>query len=122
MCCYVRRAGEGETAWAEEEEKGWTNCVVEDRRLFGMAGGRSVTSQTLGLGTVQHSMLKGLLWVCGRMGKGKRRGKRRPKIGKEREADKVNVVWWVTVASLRRFRAALIEPTEELPKRRRLHQ
>ena len=34
------------------------------------------------------------------------------------EADKVEVAPGVTVASLRRFRAALIGPTQGLPKRR----
>ena len=38
----------------------------------------------------------------------------------EEEADKVEVAPGVTVASLRRFRAALIGPTQRLPKRRRL--
>ena len=36
------------------------------------------------------------------------------------EADKVEVAPGVTVASLRHFRAALIGPTQGLPKRRRL--
>ena len=36
------------------------------------------------------------------------------------EADKVEVAPGVTVASLRRFRTALIGPTQRLPKRRRL--
>ena len=36
------------------------------------------------------------------------------------EADKVEGVPGVAVASLRRFRAALIGPTQGLPKRRRL--
>ena len=36
------------------------------------------------------------------------------------EADKVEVAPGVTVASLRRFRIALIGPTQGLPKRRRL--
>ena len=36
------------------------------------------------------------------------------------EADKVEVAPGVTVASLRRFRAALTGPTQGLPKRRRL--
>ena len=37
------------------------------------------------------------------------------------EADKVEVAPGVTVASLRRFRTALIGPTQGLPKRRRLY-
>ena len=36
------------------------------------------------------------------------------------EADKVEVAPGVTVASLRRFRTALIGPTQGLPERRRL--
>ena len=46
---------------------------------------------------------------------------RRRKI-KAEEADKVEVAPGVTVESLRRFRAALIEPAEGLPKRRRLRR
>ena len=50
----------------------------------------------------------------------------RPNTGRERkreeaeEADKFEVAPRVAVASLRRFRAALIGPTQGLPKRRRL--
>ena len=40
--------------------------------------------------------------------------------GEAEEADKVEVAPGGTVASLRRFRAALIGPTQGLPKRRRL--
>ena len=47
-----------------------------------------------------------------------------PNPGREKreaeEADKVEVAPGVTVARLRRFRAALIGPIQELPKRRRL--
>ena len=46
--------------------------------------------------------------------------KRRQRKRKSEEADKVEVAPGVTVPSLRRFRAALIGPTQELPKRRRL--
>ena len=44
-------------------------------------------------------------------------------LQRKREAEKVDkaeVAPGVTVASLRRFRAALIGPTQGLPKRRRL--
>ena len=44
----------------------------------------------------------------------------RQKKREAEEADKVEVAPGVTVASLRRFRTALIGPTEGLPKRRRL--
>ena len=53
----------------------------------------------------------------------KRPPKRRPKTGRGREveeANKVEVAPRLTVASLRRFRAALIEPTLGFPKRRPL--
>ena len=45
---------------------------------------------------------------------------RRQRKRKAKEADKVEVAPGVTVESLRRFRAALIGPTQGLPKRRRL--
>ena len=46
--------------------------------------------------------------------------KQRQKKKEAEEADKVEVATGVTVASLRRFRAALIRPTQGLPNRRRL--
>ena len=45
---------------------------------------------------------------------------RQKKREEAEEADKVEVAPGVTVASLRRFRTALIGPTQGLPKRRRL--
>ena len=45
---------------------------------------------------------------------------RRQRKREAEEADKVEVAPGVTVASLRRFRAALIGQTQGLPKRRRL--
>ena len=46
--------------------------------------------------------------------------KHRQRKREAEDADKVEVEPEVTVASLRRFRAALIEPTQGLPKRRQL--
>ena len=46
--------------------------------------------------------------------------KHRQRKREAEEADKVEVAPGVTVASLRRFRAALIGPIQGLPKRRRL--
>ena len=56
------------------------------------------------------------------MGEGRGKGVPKPAEKKEaEEADKVEVAPGVTVASLmRRFRAALVGPTQGLPKRRRL--
>ena len=55
-------------------------------------------------------------WVKGEENASNQRQKKR----EVEEADKVEVAPGVTVASLRRFRAALIGPTQGLPKRRRL--
>ena len=46
--------------------------------------------------------------------------KHRQRKREAEDADKVEVEPEVTVASLRRFRAALIEPTQGLTKRRQL--
>ena len=46
----------------------------------------------------------------------------RQKKREAEEADKVEVAPGMTVASLRRLRVALIEPTQGLPKRCQLHQ
>ena len=42
--------------------------------------------------------------------------------GEVEEADKIEAAPAVTVGSLRRFRAALIEPSQGLPKRHRLRR
>ena len=55
-------------------------------------------------------------WVKGEEKVSKHRQRKR----KAKEADKVEFAPGVTVASLRRFRAELIGPTQGLPKRRRL--
>ena len=44
----------------------------------------------------------------------------RQRKGEAEEADKIEVAPGATLASLRRFREALIGPTQGLPKRRRL--
>ena len=46
--------------------------------------------------------------------------KHRQRTREAEEADRVEVAPGVTVASLRRFRAALIGPTQGIPKRRQL--
>ena len=55
-------------------------------------------------------------WVKGEEKASKHRQRKR----QEEEANKVEVAPGVTVASLRRFGAALIEPNQRLPKRRLL--
>ena len=59
-----------------------------------------------------------LVWVKGDEKKSKIRQRKR----EAGEADKVEVAPGVTVASLRRFRAALSGPTQGLPKWRRLRR
>ena len=55
------------------------------------------------------------------MGEGRGKGVRAQQREREaEEADKVEVAPGVTVASLRRYRAALVGPTQGIPKRRRL--
>ena len=41
------------------KEEEWTNCVAEDRRLFGITGDWSTAAPDPGSGT-QHSTLRGL--------------------------------------------------------------
>ena len=48
--------------------------------------------------------------------------KNRQRKREEEEVDKVKVAPGVAVDILRRFRAAVIRPTQGLPKRRRLHR
>ena len=74
---------------------------------------------TLGHGTTPYK--KGVVgfmaaWVREEENASNQRQKKRD----AEEADKVEVAPGVTVASLRRFRTALIGPTQGLPKRRRL--
>ena len=65
---------------------------------------------------LQLSLLHMAAWVREEENASNQRQKKRD----AEEADKVEVAPGVTVASLRRFRTALIGPTQGLPKRRRL--
>ena len=100
------------------KEKEWTDCVAEDRRLFGITGNWFTAALDPG---VWHSTVREggcrlmAAWVREKENASERRqGKREAE-----EADKVEVAPGVTVASLRRFRAALIGPTQGLLKRHR---
>ena len=97
------------------KEKEWTVCVAEDLRLFGITGGSS-TAAALDPGVLHSTVREGgcrfmAAWV-----------KEEEKASEhwQRKTDKVETAPGVTVASLRRFRTALIGPTQGLPKRRRL--
>ena len=100
------------------KEKEWTDCVADDR-LFGITGDWSTAALDPGVwystGHERGCRFKAA-WVKEEENASKHRQKKRD----AEEADKVEVAPGVTVASLRRFRAAMIGPTQGLPKRRRL--
>ena len=100
-----------------EKEKERTDCVARDLRLFGITGDWSTAALDPGVwySTVREGDCRFMAaWV-----------KEEEKAFKHRQRkreieNKVEVTPGVTVASLKRFRAALIGPTQEFPKRRRL--
>ena len=101
------------------KEKEWTDCVADDLRLFGVTG--DWRTAALDPGAWYNTVLEGgcrfmAAWVREEENASNQRQKKR----EAEVADKVEVAPGVTVASLRRFRTALIGPTQELPKRRRL--
>ena len=100
------------------KEKEWTDCVADDLRLFGVT--RDWRTAALDPGAWYNTVQEGgcrfmAAWAREEEDASNQRQKREAE-----EADKVEVVPGVTVASLRRFRTALIGPTQGLPKRRRL--
>ena len=93
------------------------------QRIVGYFGSRRTGAPpylTLGSGTAQ--CVKGAvgLWPRGRWMEEEKASERRQKKREAKDADKIEVVPGVTVASLRRFRAVMIGPTQRLHKRRRL--
>ena len=101
------------------KEKEWTECVADDLRLFGVTGDWKTAALDPGAwyNTVQEGGCRFMAaWVREKENASNQRQKKK----EAEEADKVEVAPGVTVASLRRFRAALIGPTQGLPKRRRL--
>ena len=100
--------------------KEWTDCVAEERGLFGITGDRSTAALDPG---VWYSIVRegGCRFMAARVKEEEKASEHRQQRKREaEEADKVEVAPGVTVASLRRFRAALVGPTQGLPKRRRL--
>ena len=93
--------------------------MAEDRRLFGITGDRSTAAFDPGVwfSTVRESGCRfRVAWAKEEEKASKRwQGKREAE-----EVDKAEVAPGVTVAILRPVRAALIGPTQGLPKRRRL--
>ena len=93
--------------------------MAEDRRLFGITGDWSTSALNPGVwyGTVCK---RGCRFMAGWVMEEEKTPESREKRREAEEGDKVEVAPGVTVESLRRFRAALIGPTQGLLKRRRL--
>ena len=102
------------------KEKEGTDCVADDLRLFGVTGDWRTAAHNPGAwyNIVHEGGCRFMTaWVTGEENASDQRQKKR---GAE-EADKVEVAPGVTVASLGRFRTALVGPTQGPPtKRRRL--
>ena len=93
--------------------------MAEDLRLFDITGDWSTAALDPGVwySTVHEGGCRFMVaWVKGEENASKQRQKKR----EAEEADKVEAAPGVTVASLRRFRVALIGPTQGLSKRHRL--
>ena len=93
--------------------------LADDLRLFGVTGDwrTAALDPEAWYNTVQEGGCRFMAaWVREEENASNQRQKKR----EAEEADKVEVAPGVTVASLRRFRTALIGPTQGLPKRRRL--
>ena len=93
--------------------------MADDPRLFGVTG--DWRAAALDPGAWYNKVHKGgcrflAAWVREEANASNQRQKKR----EAEEADKVEAAPGVTVASLRRFRTALVGPTQGLPKRRRL--
>ena len=119
-----KRVMSGELENAEKrgpggKEKEWTDCVADYLRLFGITRDWSAAALDPGVwySTVHKDGCRFMAaWVKGQENASNQRQKKR----EAKEADKVDVAPGMTVASLRRFRSALIGPTQGLSKRRRL--
>ena len=95
------------------------DCVAEDLRLFGITGDWSTAALDPGVwySTVSEG---GCRFMAAWVKEEEKASIHRQRKREAEEADKVEVAPGLTVASLRRFRAALIRPIQGLPKRRRL--
>ena len=100
------------------KEKERTDCVADDFRPFGITGDWSTA--VLDPGQWYSAIHEGGWFITSWAKEEENASNQRQKKREAEEADKVEVIPGVTVASLRRFRAALIGPIQGLPKRRRL--
>ena len=97
------------------KEKEWTDYVAEDLRVFSITGDWSIVAldPRVWYSTVREGGRRFMpAWVKEEEEASKHRQRKREAV----EADKFEVSRGVTVASLGRFRAALIGPTQGLPK------
>ena len=115
---------EGQRGPAGEEKK-WTGCVAEDRRLFGTTGDWSTAALDPGVwyNTVGERDYKFLAAWVRKEEKGlenRQRNRERERQPEGPDKVKVEITSGVTVGSLRRFRIVLLGPIQGIPKRLRL--
>ena len=94
--------------------------MADDLRLFGVTGDWRIAALDPGAWYNKVHEGGGCRLMAAWVREEENASNQRQKNREAEEADKVKVAPGVTVASLRRFRTALIGPTQGLPKRRRL--
>ena len=99
------------------KEKEWTDCVAEYLRLFGITRDWSTAALDPGVwySTVGEG---GCRFMAAWVKEEEKASEHRLRKREAEKADNVEVAPGVTEASLRRFRTALIGPTQGLPNRR----
>ena len=107
------------TQEGEGKEKEWMDCVAEDRRVFVITGDWSTVALDPEV-WFSTSREGGCRFMAAWVREVEKASENQQRKREAEEADKVEVAPGVTVASLRRFRATLIGPTQGFPKRRRL--
>ena len=101
------------------KEKQRTDCVAEDRPVFGITG--DWNTPVPGSGAWYNTVCKGdCRFMAALVREEEKASEKRQSKREAEDADEIEVAPGVTVGSLRRFRAELIGPTQGLPKRRRL--
>ena len=117
----VRRAEKrGKTRARGRGEKEWMDCVAQNRPMFDIKGDWSTAAQDPG---AWYNIVceRGCRFMAAWVREEEQASENQQRMRETEEADKVEVAPGVTVGSLRRFRAALIGPTQGFMERRRLH-
>ena len=97
------------------------DCVAEDLQLFGIGGEEEWKTAALEPGNWCELVMEGARTFMATWRKEEEKAADiRRKKREEEEADRVVIAPGVTAGQLRRFRAALVGPPLEPPKRRRL--